>query len=669
MLNEIKSCRLQIRCTSEETVSFNAELNGDSCTAEGISVCLTEQHYGNVRAAGIMLDMRKEAEEWSVKTLARERAVRVMFPIDSPEAMTALYLFGPWWTRPAFINDFRDIPDMTQVLFLKYADHCECLVPMVGQKWKSVVNGGSEDCICLDMISNVCGITYIDEPLFVLASGKTARKAAHAAFEYIAGYKGIKTREARRIPEQFDYLGWCSWDAFYIDVSEKGIRDKAKELSEKDVPVRWMIIDDGWMSVNGRLLTDLRPDPVKFPGGMKKMTAELRRDHGIKWFGVWHALGGYWDGVEPGSEAASKEAAFLSETVNGALVPDCFNGAGFYRDWYRQLADDGIDFVKVDGQGAASIYYRDTVPVSEAARGMMQSLESGAFIMDETVINCMGMPMENILGRTVSAVSRNSDDFFPQRKESFKEHLLQNAYNSLYHDEINCCDWDMFWTGHPDGKKHSLLRAISGGPVYFSDRVGETAVDVIRPLCCLDGKLLKTDRSARPTESCIFKDPFNDCVLVLHTCTGIAAFNLTEEEREYSFAPCDIPEYTDEGEYWVYDFFGKQAFSLGYDEEYTARLGKDGYAWYVIIPENGHAACLGLSDKYVGTASIEASISSDEYSVYTLSETGNVSWLSENECSEVTVNGADMTDSVVRNGDLYTLAIDERPEKMILSIR
>ena len=28
-----------------------------------------------------------------------------------------------------------------------------------------------------------------------------------------------------------------------------------------------------------------------------------------------------------------------------------------------------------------------------------------------------------------------------------------------YHNEFYVCDWDMFWTSHPDAGKHALLRA------------------------------------------------------------------------------------------------------------------------------------------------------------------------------------------------------------------
>ena len=52
--------------------------------------------------------------------------------------------------------------------------------------------------------------------------------------------------------------------------------------------------------------------------------------------------------------------------------------------------------------------------------------------MGGQIINCMGMAMENILGRQGAALSRNSDDFVPDEPEKFGEHLIQNAYNAVH---------------------------------------------------------------------------------------------------------------------------------------------------------------------------------------------------------------------------------------------
>ena len=60
-------------------------------------------------------------------------------------------------------------------------------------------------------------------------------------------------------------------------MNETGIRQKAEELAEKDIPVRWMLIDDGWMTSQEELLCDFAPDREKFPNGFLQMTEDIRR--------------------------------------------------------------------------------------------------------------------------------------------------------------------------------------------------------------------------------------------------------------------------------------------------------------------------------------------------------------------------------------------------------
>ena len=635
-------------------------------------VCLEERRSGAIQIVSLHLELKQE-EHWVFDGLEQDAPIRVYVPLEpKPEKMTALYLFSDWWTRPAFVERYEEIPPNTQVLLIKGKEGFACLVPMVGQQWKATVNGGTEDAVCLELGAGVGGYMRVEEPLYILAEADTISEAVHLAFTWLAREKGILTRRERRVPEHFRSLGWCSWNAFYTEVDENGLRQKAEEFAKKSVPVRWMIIDDGWMSTRDTFLTGFAPDRKKFPHGFSQMVKDIRQSSTIRKFGVWHALGGYWSGVQKQSELAGQEADHLRETVNGLLVPDPEKGADFYRHWYQLLRREGIDFVKVDGQSTAARYFRSTLPISSAVRGMNEALECGASPLDNTILNCMGMAMENVLARPASAVSRNSDDFFPDREGSFTEHILENAYNAIYHDELYCCDWDMFWTSHPDGRKHSLLRAISGGPVYFSDRVGETNPDVLRPLSYLDGTLPVMIRSARPAEDCVFSDPRKEGVLKLHNAApwgsgmagGIAVFNLTREQQSFSFAPSDIPELEKSPRYWVYDWFGKCAYSIGKDERFEGTEAAQGFGWYVLLPEKESLSCLGLTEKYVGFAAVESVVETPGSTTVVLRETGPISWLSHRVCVNVELNGVDVT-ALVSRKDLISTLTEDLTEKAL----
>lgn len=676
-MTEVMNIRCQLYCQKGKRIDVELSADTGIYEEEGFHLEVTENVINGCQYGKIRLNMKNEACRAN-NNLKMERPIRIYIPMkEQPERITAMYMYNEWWTRPAFVEKLQEIPDYTQVAFFKYKGRFSCFVPMVGREFKTYMVKGTETEICLEMTAGLGGQKDVEEPLYVMADAPVLEEAVHKVFTWLAEYKGIRMRKNRRIPEMFQYLGWCSWDAFYRDVTEDKIRLKADELFEKKVPVKWMLIDDGWLSVQDELLCDFAPDKKKFPDGFKKMIKEIKEKGDIRWFGVWHAFGGYWGGIAPGSELDFKENPYLYKTVNGKQIPSPQTGERFYRDWYQKLRREEIDFVKVDGQSAVPYYFENSLAVSEAARGMNQALESGASYMDGAIINCMGMAMENILARPTSAISRNSDDFVPSKEGGFSEHLLQNAYNALYHNELYCCDWDMFWTMHEDCVKHSLLRAISGGPVYVSDKIGATNPDILKPLLYENGRILMMDRSAKPTEDCVFFDPMADGVLKLHNVAswgdsgkggGIAVYNLTNRKQSFTLRPTDIPDLKVADTYWVYDYFEKKVFSLNRNDRYEGTVAQDGFGWFIMLPQGRNGSCLGLLNKYVGFTAIESIYENDNTEVVVVRESGPLGWLSEREPRKVMINAVDVTENVKKKDKLYTISLSECSSRTVLSI-
>ncbi|RWV78284.1 hypothetical protein GW17_00060768 [Ensete ventricosum] len=50
-------------------------------------------------------------------------------------------------------------------------------------------------------------------------------------------------------PSFLDWFGWCTWDAFYTDVTAEGVDQGLRSLSEGGAPPRFLIIDDGWQQI------------------------------------------------------------------------------------------------------------------------------------------------------------------------------------------------------------------------------------------------------------------------------------------------------------------------------------------------------------------------------------------------------------------------------------
>lgn len=614
----------------------------------------------------IQLELKNEAFREN-DNLAPAEPVVIGLKLDKqPVRMTAMHLHRDWWTRPEFLSGFEQMPDRTQSLYMEYDGGCSYLLPMAGKACKTMLKAGEADLLTMEMTSYTGGMHRIEEPVFYLSEGADIYEAVHKAFEAVTGECGVPEKRRKEYPDMFEYLGWCSWDAFYTDISEEKVRAKAKELTEKQVPVRWFLLDDGWLSVHGQRLYDLMPEKEKFPRGFRRMIQDIKETSGIDRFGVWHALGGYWGGIEPDSPAAIQEREHLYLTVNGKYLPhpSAEKGYGFYRGWYEQLRAEGIDFVKVDGQSAVKNYYENELPVCLAARDTHRALEgAAAAYMGGRLINCMGMGMENILGRQGSAISRNSDDFVPESENGFTEHLLQNAYNAIYHDELYYCDWDMFWTFHPDAAKHAILRAVSGGPVYISDRIGDTEGKAVAPLTYADGRILRMERAAKPSPACIFRNPLKEGLMKLTNVAdcgagvkggAAAVYNLCGREETDTLGAADIHD-LEGGSFYLYDCMKKCGRVIEREEHVTVTLPAEGFALYLLVPLIQDKAYLGLTEKYISFHGIEE-IKENEAGVHiVVKEAGAFTFYQKQPVVEVLVNGVDRTKDVEEKDGLYTV--------------
>ena len=211
-------------------------------------------------------------------------------------------------------------------------------------------------------------------------------------------------------------------------------------------------------------------------------------------------------------------------------------------------------------------------------------------------------------------------------------------------------------------------------PVYCSDRVGETDAEVIRPLVCANGELLMMDRSAKPTEDCIFTDPMESGYLKLQNTApygegmsggGIAVFNLSEKKISCTFSPSEIEGITSCEKYLVYDYFHKSYSFVSRDEPTTCTLEGGGYRWYVILPVKGDCVCLGLTDKYTGFTAVESIHNTEAGQIVTLREAGTIAWISEKTPKKVMVNGKDVTGAMLRKGSMTLVPLEEKAGRTV----
>ncbi|WP_274362984.1 Sip1-related alpha-galactosidase [Paenibacillus thermotolerans] len=572
--------------------------------------------------------------------------------IPGIEGLAANVQHKDWWTRPHFDTDIRKLPSRTLSLLWQADGGYYQLLPVSGGAFRTDLSGG-ESGLDIRISAYQGGFERCVTAAFVL--GRSSDPYALAESCVRAGLEACgsaaKPRAEKTYPEILEYLGWCSWDAFYTQVNAEGLLEKAGEFAAAGLPVRWVMIDDGWSEISAdRRLRSYDAAKEKFPDGLAPVIRDMKRRFGIRWVGVWHTIAGYWGGVDPEGELFRKNGKHLFKTNGGAWIPapDAADAFGFWNDWHGYLKRQGVDFVKVDSQSAIVNFTRDHVPVGEAARAAHTALEASVGLyFGGCVINCMGMAAENVWHRPASSVSRSSDDFVPQEPAGFREHALQNAYNSLFHGPFYWGDWDMYWSDNHDAKLSMALRAVSGGPVYVSDKVGGTNAENVWPLHYRDGRIIRCDRPGVPTADCLTVDPVRSPVpLKVWNRSGangvIAAFHLYDggHAAEGSVGASDVPGL--EGErFWLYEHFSGRLVSAGKEERMPLRLERDETAFYALIPQRGGGAVtpIGLVDKLVPGDAVTMVFQEGGRTLLRVREGGRFAFASERKPESVRVNG------------------------------
>ena len=187
----------------------------------------------------------------------------------------------------------------------------------------------------------------------------------------------------------------------------------------------------------------------------------------------------------------------------------------FFEDYHAALRAEGVDGVKVDVQASL-----ESVCGSEGRVGMYEKFRRGLEgsvqkHFGDGLINCMSCANDLLYGID-GGVARTSTDFWPTKPETHGLHVWTNAAVGLWFGEFVVADWDMFQSGLGDGWAafHAAARAVSGGPVYVSDKPGSQDFGLLRKLVCADGRVLRCDGVGRICRESLFRDPTKEEVLL-----------------------------------------------------------------------------------------------------------------------------------------------------------
>jgi raffinose synthase len=202
-----------------------------------------------------------------------------------------------YWMKPVFGTDWAQVPRRCQFIMGQKNDGAfYCLIPLVTADTQCYLQG---DDIGLELVINRDLRRSADQPLLAVGIGDDA----HALVERVMGLVadsvgGFRLRRDKADPAFMHYFGWCTWDAFYHRVSERKVRAGLKSFADKGVNCGFMILDDGWADTRIDFLSSFDAKSEKFPKGLATTIAALKKDFGLKSFGLWHSFESYWAGLD-----------------------------------------------------------------------------------------------------------------------------------------------------------------------------------------------------------------------------------------------------------------------------------------------------------------------------------------------------------------------------------
>jgi raffinose synthase len=551
----------------------------------------------------------------------------------------ALHRLKLWWLAPTFISDPRLLSGANQLLLWQRMGESkyDLLVPLAGDGMVGELGVSDFDHVRVSLSSSDASYTPHRVSLFAYASGDDPYQLAPAAYTaaFAANSYYGRLRWQKPYPDVFRSIGWCSWNTYYDTVSEEKVVNSVRSLREHNIPLGFVLVDEGWRTANGQKLAGYDAEPSKFPHGLAGLAKTLHEIYHVPYVGVWHVFQGYWQGVDPDSAIGRSHKLFAGK--DGQYLPDPRNRAGesFYADWYSFLKSAGIDFIKVDNQASNPKFTDGLLPLFSSGSGEQQNVQEAASqsMSSETdqmagnrcvnMISCMEMSLENAFNWRYSNIARNSEDYNPDSRADTKDHVFWNAYNAIWTANFAFPDWDMFETQHEDGEYQAIARAISGGPIYTTDSPGKEHPEHLLPLAFSNGRLLMLDGPGMVTSDLLLRDPslepvplkvFGTITRPGLTAAMVAVFNVNKSAKTVSGVvrtqdARGLVEPTQparaEGAIAVYRrSAGTVSILNSKQSELAINLSEFGHDLFTLVPVDQGVAVFGSLDKYLGPAAL-----------------------------------------------------------------
>ena len=229
---------------------------------DGVSACVKSGADDTTASGGLFLHIRPEDDAALPERLVSLGQLRC-------SRLLAAARVTRYWMGPAFGTRASDVPLDTQFMLLELAPDgpYALLLPLIDERVRATLHGddgrgrrGSDE-LWLHAESGDAAVgTAAMRALYVAAGDEPFALLRRGFAEVAAELGSFAPLSAKALPPTVDDFGWCTWDAFYSEVTPAGVVEGLRSLRDAGTPARTLILDDGWQSVA----------PTKQPAGAEQ---------------------------------------------------------------------------------------------------------------------------------------------------------------------------------------------------------------------------------------------------------------------------------------------------------------------------------------------------------------------------------------------------------------